>query len=98
MGSTRTARRTGIREIGVVLRQETTTPVTMPAVASHADAAKKAMPAVVNIYTSKDMRQRGPLVDDALMRRYFPDLAERLPRQRVTSLGSGASSPVISGG
>ena len=40
------------------MRQETTTPVTMPAVASHADAAKKAMPAVVNIYTSKDMRQR----------------------------------------
>jgi serine protease DegQ len=81
--------RSGMREIGVVLRQETTTPVTMPAVASHADAAKKAMPAVVAINTSKEMRQRGPLVDDALMRRYFPDLAERMPRQRVTSLGSG---------
>ena len=81
--------RSGMRDIGVVLRQETTTPITMPAVASHADAAKKAMPAVVNIYTSKDMRQRSPLVDDALMRRYFPDLAERFPRQRVTSLGSG---------
>ena len=72
-----------------MLRQETTTPVTMPAVASHADAAKKAMPAVVNIYTSKEMRQRSPLIDDALLRRYFPDLAERMPRQRVTSLGSG---------
>ena len=81
--------RSGMRDIGVVLRQETTTPITMPAVASHADAAKKAMPAVVNIYTSKDMRKRSPLVDDALMRRYFPDLAERFPRQRVTSLGSG---------
>ncbi len=80
--------RSGMREIGVVLRQETTTPVTMAAVASHADAAKKAMPAVVNIYTSKDMRQRSPLIDDALMRRYFPDLA-RIPNQRVTSLGSG---------
>ena len=81
--------RTGVREAGVVLRQETTTPVTTPAVASHADAAKKAMPAVVNIYTSKEMRQRGPLLDDALLRRYFPDLAARAPRQRVTSLGSG---------
>ena len=81
--------RTGVREAGVVLRQETTTPVTTPAVASHADAARKAMPAVVNIYTSKEMRQRGPLVDDALLRRYFPDLAARAPRQRVTSLGSG---------
>ena len=81
--------RTGAREAGVVLRQETSTPVTTPAVASLADAAKKAMPAVVNIYTSKEMRQRGPLVDDALLRRYFPDLAARAPRQRVTSLGSG---------
>ena len=49
-------------------------------VASYADAAKKAMPAVVNIYTSKEMRQRNPLLDDPLLRRYFPDLAERVPR------------------
>ena len=47
------------------------------------------MPAVVNIYTSKEMRQRNPLLDDPLLRRYFPDLADRLPRQRATSLGSG---------
>jgi serine protease DegQ len=76
-------------EPGIVLQQATSTPVTTPAVTSHADAAKRAMPAVVNIYTSKEMRQRSPLTDDALLRRYFPDLAERLPRQRVTSLGSG---------
>ena len=59
----------------------------------YADAAKKAMPAVVNIYTSKEMRQRSPLVDDPLLRRYFPDLADaraapardqpRLGRHRV---------------
>ncbi len=73
----------------VVLFQETSTPVSLPRVASVADAAKKAMPAVVNIYTSKEMRQRSPLMDDPLMRRYFPELAERLPRQRATSLGSG---------
>jgi serine protease DegQ len=47
------------------------------------------MPAVVNIYTSKEMRQRNPLLDDPMLRRYFPDLAEKLPRQRATSLGSG---------
>jgi len=81
--------RAGTREQGVVLRQETATPVTTPAIGSHADAARKAMPAVVNIYTSKEMRQRSPLSDDPMMRRYFPDLAERMPRQRVTSLGSG---------
>jgi serine protease DegQ len=58
-------------------------------VTTYADAAKKAMPAVVNIYTSKEMRQRNPVLDDPLLRRYFPDLAERMPRQRATSLGSG---------
>ena len=73
----------------VVLLQETSTPVSTPTVASFSDAAKKSMPAVVGIYTSKEMRQRGSLQDDPLLRRYFPDLAERLPRQRLTSLGSG---------
>jgi serine protease DegQ len=81
--------RLGSRESGVVLLQETSTPVTTQKIASFADAAKKAMPAVVNIYTSKEMRQRNPLLDDQLLRRYFPDIAERMPRQRVTSLGSG---------
>ena len=73
----------------VVLLQETSTPVSTSPIASFSDAAKTAMPAVVNIYTSKEMRQRGPLADDPLLRRYFPDLAGRLPRQRATSLGSG---------
>ncbi len=73
----------------VVLLQETATPVTAERVATYADAAKKAMPAVVNIYTSKEMRQRNPVLDDPLLRRYFPDLADRMPRQRSTSLGSG---------
>ncbi len=73
----------------VVLLQETSTPVTTPMVATFSDAAKKAMPAVVNIYTSKEMRQRGPLSEDPLLRRYFPEFADRLPRQRATSLGSG---------
>jgi serine protease DegQ len=57
--------------------------------ASYADAAKLAMPAVVNIYTSKEMRGRTSMLDDNLLRRYFPDLAERMPPQRATSLGSG---------
>jgi serine protease DegQ len=73
----------------VVLLQETATPVTAERVASYADAAKKAMPAVVNIFSTKEVRQRNTLLDDPVLRRYFPDLAERLPRQRATSLGSG---------
>jgi len=81
--------RAGQRDSGIVLLQETSTPVTTQKVASFADAAKKAMPAVVNIYTSKEMRRRNPLLDDQLLRRYFPDLADRMPKQRATSLGSG---------
>jgi serine protease DegQ len=75
----------------VVLVQETPAAAT-PAprrADTYADAAGKAMPAVVNIYTSKEMGRRHPLVDDSILRRYFPDLAERLPRARQTSLGSG---------
>ena len=71
----------------VVLLQETSTPVSTPRIATLSDAAKKAMPSVVGIYTSKELRQRSPLAEDPLLRRYFPDLA--LPRQRATSLGSG---------
>jgi len=78
----------------VVLVQETPAPAAAPGPAArradtYADAAGRAMPAVVNIYTSKEMGRRHPLVDDTILRRYFPDLAERLPRARQTSLGSG---------
>ncbi len=73
----------------VVLVQETATPVSGRKISTFADAVNKAVPAVVNIYTSKEMRQRHPLVDDSLLRRYFPNLDDRLPRQRATSLGSG---------
>jgi serine protease DegQ len=73
----------------VVLVQETSTPVTSKKITSFADAVQKASPAVVNVFTSKEMRQRHPLVDDETLKRYFPDLAQRLPRQRSTSLGSG---------
>jgi serine protease DegQ len=72
----------------VIVTQETATPVAGSRVASYADAAKKAMPAVVNIYTSKEVRSRNPLADDPLFRRYFPDL-DRSQALRQTSLGSG---------
>ncbi len=72
----------------VVLVQESAPTVQGPRIVSLADAAKKAMPSVVNIYTSKEVRQRNPLLDDPLLRRYFPGLAEGETR-RATSLGSG---------
>jgi serine protease DegQ len=73
----------------VVLLREGATPVAAPAASTYADAAKKAMPAVVNIYTSKAVQARNPLLDDSILRRYFPELAERTPARRATSLGSG---------
>jgi Do/DeqQ family serine protease len=72
----------------VVLVQETPLTVPAPKIASLADAAKKAMPSVVNIYTSKEVRHRPPLADDPILRRFFPGLEESEPR-RATSLGSG---------
>jgi len=73
----------------VVLTQETATPVMSAKVASYADAAQKAMPAVVNIYSTKLVRSRPPLADDAVLRRFFPDLVGRAPAQRAANLGSG---------
>ena len=72
----------------VVLVQETPVTVPAPKIASLADAAKKAMPSVVNIYTSKEVRHRPPLTDDPILRRFFPGLEDNEPR-RATSLGSG---------
>jgi serine protease DegQ len=74
---------------GVVLLREAAAPAGVPGAGTYADAAKKAMPAVVNIYTSKAVRARNPLLDDSILRRYFPELAERAPSRRATSLGSG---------
>ena len=72
----------------VVLVEETRGTVAGPKIDSLADAAKKAMPSVVNVYTSKQVRQRSPLLDDPILRRFFPGLPESEPR-RATSLGSG---------
>ena len=57
--------------------------------ASFANAARRAMPAVVNIYSSKAVKSRNPVLDDTLLQRLFPDFAQRVPSRRATSLGSG---------
>ncbi|MEP7275744.1 MAG: trypsin-like peptidase domain-containing protein [Betaproteobacteria bacterium] len=57
--------------------------------ASYADAAKRAMPAVVNIYSSKVVKARNPVLDDSLLQKLFPDFAQRMPSRRATNLGSG---------
>lgn len=56
---------------------------------SYSPAALKAMPAVVNIFTSKEVKQpRHPFLDDPLFRRFFGDRFEP-ETQRASSLGSG---------
>jgi serine protease DegQ len=72
----------------VVLVQETSTPVSTPKIATFSDAAKKAMPSVVGIYTSKELRQRSPLTDDPILRRYFPTSRSACPGN-----GRRASAP-----
>ncbi|MFL6675478.1 MAG: Do family serine endopeptidase [Massilia sp.] len=59
----------------------------LPASDSYRVAAGKAMPAVVNILTSKALREAHPLLKDPFFRRFFGD---RLPRdEQMASLGSG---------
>ena len=77
----------------IVLMQQSapaaTAPIEPGGNLTFADAARKAMPAVVNIYSSKVVRSRNPVLDDSILKRYFPGLAERSSSRRATNLGSG---------
>ena len=56
---------------------------------SYQDAVRRAMPSVVNIFTSKEIREpTQPLLNDPVFRRFFGD---QIPEeaQRASSLGSG---------
>ena len=60
------------------------------AAASYADAARAALPAVVHIFTSKEVRgQRSPFANDPLFRHFFGDRLDNQPQQRASGLGSG---------
>ena len=58
---------------------------------SYSEAAKKAMPAVVNIFTSKEVKtQRHPFLNDPLFRHFFGrELNQQQEQRRTSSLGSG---------
>jgi serine protease DegQ len=57
--------------------------------ASFNDAARKAMPAVVNIFTSQEVkRPRHPFLDDPVFRYFFGDQVPQGPERRA-GLGSG---------
>ncbi|HQU99398.1 MAG TPA: trypsin-like peptidase domain-containing protein [Nitrosomonas sp.] len=56
---------------------------------SYAKAAEIAMPAVVNIFTSKEIKEPShPLLDDPTLRKFFGDPSESKARRRA-NLGSG---------
>jgi len=65
-------------------------PVAPPrAVATFRDAARQAMPAVVNIFTSQEIkRPRSPFLDNPLLRQFFGDPQDTGPLRRE-GLGSG---------
>lgn len=77
------------RSSSVVTLQEAPAGPVAAKVASYNSAAKKAMPSVVNVFTSKEVQaQRHPLLDDPVFRRFFGDRFQAEP-QRASSLGSG---------
>jgi serine protease DegQ len=64
-------------------------PAPARAIGSYSVAVKKAMPSVVNIFTSKEVKLRHhPFMDDPLFRRFFGDQQDG-DTQRTSSLGSG---------
>jgi serine protease DegQ len=73
----------------VTVKEPPQAEATIRAGASFSEAARKAMPAVVNVFTSQEVkRPRHPLMDDPLFRYFFGEQADPGP-QRREGLGSG---------
>jgi serine protease DegQ len=84
------ARRTVIGLPGISILEAS--PSATSAQGSYRDAATRAMPSVVNIFTSKEARQlRNPLLDDPFFRKFFgdPQGQGRGQQEKQMSLGSG---------
>src|SRR5258705_8961471 len=74
--------------VDVVTTREAPVATARP-IASYSDAARKAMPTVVNIYTSKETKvARHPFMDDPVFRYFFGEQFDAQTR-RSSSLGSG---------
>ena len=73
----------------IVALQESPASDPTPAATSYRDAARKALPSVVHIFTSQKIRQqRHPLLDDPIFRHFFGDRSDTEER-RSSGLGSG---------
>jgi serine protease DegQ len=78
----------GARNGVITVKESSGAPEGRPIV-SFSDAARKAMPAVVNVYTSKEVKlQRHPFMDDPVFRHFFGEQFDTRPR-KSTNLGSG---------
>src|SRR5438874_5577447 len=62
-------------------------PTSLRSPGSYRDAAGRAMPAVVNILTSKALHEAHPLLKDPFFKRFFGDKLP--PQEQMASLGSG---------
>jgi serine protease DegQ len=79
----------GVRLSTVVPVQQATQSASATASGGYRQAANKALPAVVHIFTSKEIpAPRHPLLDDPIFKHFFGDRFE-LETQRTNSLGSG---------
>jgi Do/DeqQ family serine protease len=75
----------------ITLQDDARGEITRDAAAAHGfrEAARRALPAVVHIFTSQQVRtERHPLMDDPMFRRFFGEGLDRAPRQ-ASGLGSG---------
>jgi len=63
-------------------------PANTAAPVSYREAAKIAMPSVVNIFTTKEIKRINPLLKDPLFRRFFEENGNTQP-EKQSSLGSG---------
>ncbi|MCF8150489.1 MAG: Do family serine endopeptidase [Sulfuritalea sp.] len=77
----------GFTEVATVFEAPTGSAMLRPG--SYAEAAKKALPAVVHIFTSQEVKgPRNPLINDPIFRHFFGDRFGDLS-QRRSGLGSG---------
>jgi serine protease DegQ len=75
----------------VEVRESLPAPVLAPASASRlsfSDAARRAIPAVVNISATREVKRRNPLLEDPAFQRFFGERFS-LPNETQLSLGSG---------
>jgi serine protease DegQ len=74
----------------VVTVREASPQTDAPPVGSYRAAAQRAMPAVVNIYTSKEVSTpRHPFMDDPVFKHFFGEKFDARTTRRTTNLGSG---------